>query len=1243
MKTIWTRAAALFLVMSLLISNFCGVRMVRADEIGVTDQRVVSGDGYRVTIREQNGWTDGFIAEVEVKNTGRTVLRNWIVLLELSKGTVINSWNATCRQEGKQCAFTCKEYNRLINPGESVSFGCQIEGAAFGNVGEAGFRQKARRVNEKEEYETVYRIVDQWDNYANIEVEMYNHTSEDIEDWNVSFEFTGIIETIWNADVLSNENGCFRMGNKTYNATIHAGQSEKFGFQAKFEDGKVTCPGEGVLDCVTASQTPDEGQEDEEFDPETDAYVYHDIENRDWNMEMIHADSDVVKEALEHPKGAIRVALLDSGVNYSDEVYVSERKNFVPGEDDYSELYEDVSGHGTAIAEVLASNPNGKAVEIGSDSEKDKNVYQYYDESGNVQEPDADDEEGEKPQVEGSLLEVLESGYEWNQGVNPTVDLISAKVLDKDNVTNVDRVVQAIDWAIEQDSDIISMSFGMDGDSARLHQAVKKAKDAGILIIAAAGNGEHVEYPAAYPEVMAVGSVDSLAEQSAQSASGKEIEVVAPGEFILSRGAFDSMQIFSGTSMAVPHVVGLASILWQQDTSKSAGFIRKLLQVTARECGTASDYGYGLIDCEYALKNYDEFEKQYEEDPKEIRLENTEEIDVDEEVKNLYGNWRGDEHEAFVSSYKEDGNREIWTGLKKYIKVLKKGATFVDDEESGCRGMHVAPWFHGYYGKDEIYKGEKTVVSNYLASFYYLYTLAKDMYDDGELDLANTDSSIFQKKDNIELKNSYEGINAAFKNTEKVGKWKWEKIHESCKQNTDGTIPKKERSLVLLGMALHTATDTYAHSSFCWSGTKKKKIIWKAITHADVYKGARKADSTKYIERRYQDAKRVAKALLGKVKVRKGEFAGFESAKTAVSIYSAQKDYNGILNGGKYIQLKHLKNAYALKRPYKYALQLEGLGDNDTEEIKQAAYKLKKIDLKYLKEKTEKYKYFRGKKKAKKVKAGIRKEEKTSAVTYVLRDEESGETLLDVKSDTDAFDVIVANDSRLKMLEKQEKEQKLCCIFSGGQVLDAAGSSIPELDEDENQEDGQLQETEDDSEEMCTFCCFEFNAESDDHDDKDNKDSVYRVEMTWEDSSLDLDLLMMAMFPYTEQFYLTCRVEKTTRPELGDVFQSDRNRASLDQDVKDASGAETINIHKFEKVAVYLFFVRNYTEDYPVGSEKEIARSGAMIKVYRGQEKKPFYTARVPVGEGYYWNAICLWGDTGELQAIDTITEEAMG
>ena len=162
-KTKWIRIIAVFLVMSLFISNFCGVEMVQAGESGQMDSIVISGDGYCVNVREQNSWTDGFIAEVEVTNTGSSVLKNWSVPLELSNGTEINSWNAACRQDGKQCVFECKEYNRSVNPGESVSFGCQIEGASFEDLGKAGFRQKTRRVNAKEEYETVYRIVDQWE------------------------------------------------------------------------------------------------------------------------------------------------------------------------------------------------------------------------------------------------------------------------------------------------------------------------------------------------------------------------------------------------------------------------------------------------------------------------------------------------------------------------------------------------------------------------------------------------------------------------------------------------------------------------------------------------------------------------------------------------------------------------------------------------------------------------------------------------------------------------------------------------------------------------------------------------------------------------------------------------------------------------------------------------------------------------------------------------------------------------
>ena len=71
--------------------------------------------------------------------------------------------------------------------------------------------------------------------------------------------------------------------------------------------------------------------------------------------------------------------------------------------------------------------------------------------------------------------------------------------------------------------------------------------------------------------------------------------------------------VTSGTSMAVPHVVGAASLLWQKDTSKSKDFIKDLLEESARNLGDKESYGNGLIDYEYAEKQYTKAEEQYEQ------------------------------------------------------------------------------------------------------------------------------------------------------------------------------------------------------------------------------------------------------------------------------------------------------------------------------------------------------------------------------------------------------------------------------------------------------------------------------------------------------------------------------------------------------------------------------------------------------------------------------------------------------
>ena len=120
--------------------------------------------------------------------------------------------------------------------------------------------------------------------------------------------------------------------------------------------------------------------------------------------------------------------------------------------------------------------------------------------------------------------------------------------------------------------DIINLSLGTTINSKILHKAIIDANNAGILIVAAAGNrGKSdgiVEYPAAYKEVLSVGAIDSNADISETSSYGDKVDVVAPGELIKTVANFGMETVSSGTSMAAPHVVGIASVLWQKDKTK---------------------------------------------------------------------------------------------------------------------------------------------------------------------------------------------------------------------------------------------------------------------------------------------------------------------------------------------------------------------------------------------------------------------------------------------------------------------------------------------------------------------------------------------------------------------------------------------------------------------------------------------------------------------------------------------------
>jgi subtilisin family serine protease len=162
---------------------------------------------------------------------------------------------------------------------------------------------------------------------------------------------------------------------------------------------------------------------------------------------------------------------------------------------------------------------------------------------------------------------------------------------------------------------VVNMSLGASSDIQSFHDAVIRAHDAGIVLVAAAGNdsGAAVSYPGAYPEVIAVSATDNTNTIAYFSSVGPEVDLAAPGVGIFSSYKGQTYATLSGTSMASPHVAGVAALLLSQpvkcDTDLSGtcspSEVQSRLESTATDLGTAgkdSQYGSGLVNAWAALQ-----------------------------------------------------------------------------------------------------------------------------------------------------------------------------------------------------------------------------------------------------------------------------------------------------------------------------------------------------------------------------------------------------------------------------------------------------------------------------------------------------------------------------------------------------------------------------------------------------------------------------------------------------------------
>nr|WP_255437451.1 S8 family serine peptidase [Thalassobacillus sp. CUG 92003] len=196
-------------------------------------------------------------------------------------------------------------------------------------------------------------------------------------------------------------------------------------------------------------------------------------------------------------------------------------------------------------------------------------------------------------------------------GVAPKANLYAAKALDEEGDGWEGEIIAAVDWAIEEEMDIINLSLTSCQSSTGMKTVLDRAEEEGITVVAASGNGilcdgeylDDVMYPARYSNVASVGAVDRDQSRAVFSYGGDSLDFTAPGTqiystYITTEDHPDGYKSMNGTSMAAPYVSGVFALLKQAYPHDSAKKLENRMinhTIDLGEDGKDFDYGHGLV------------------------------------------------------------------------------------------------------------------------------------------------------------------------------------------------------------------------------------------------------------------------------------------------------------------------------------------------------------------------------------------------------------------------------------------------------------------------------------------------------------------------------------------------------------------------------------------------------------------------------------------------------------------------
>lgn len=271
-----------------------------------------------------------------------------------------------------------------------------------------------------------------------------------------------------------------------------------------------------------------------------------------WQLDMVNAQ--YAWDLATYGNG-INVGIIDSGCNQHIDIAnnLAGGHNYMLDTDDYS----DNIGHGTHVAGIIAAENNGFGI----------------------------------------------------TGIAPKATIYALKCFDANYQTNVSMLAKAIYSAVDDyNCRVINMSLGLKTNRQTLYDAIKYAYDKGVIIVAAVGNDGNgtLYYPAAYEEVIGVGSVGNTRVKSYFSQENRSVFVVAPGECYYSLKGTDEYIDDQGTSQSAPLVTGAAAILLSAKPNISNIEFKRLLENCSDDLGEAGydiKYGYGMLNTETLLNS----------------------------------------------------------------------------------------------------------------------------------------------------------------------------------------------------------------------------------------------------------------------------------------------------------------------------------------------------------------------------------------------------------------------------------------------------------------------------------------------------------------------------------------------------------------------------------------------------------------------------------------------------------------